>query len=86
MCPYLRARWNSDEQNGQQLLREIQAQGYRGGQSTLDGLLGRRRTGPRHSGPYARQTELASPVQPALRTSPRAVSWRLLRPASERTP
>jgi transposase len=83
--PYLRARWNSGEQNGQQLLREIQAQGYRGGQSTLYGLLGRWRTGPRHSGPYARQTELASPVQPALRTSPRAVSWRLLRPASERT-
>lgn len=83
--PYLRARWNSGEQNGQQLLREIQAQGYHGSQSTLYGLLGRWRTGPRHSGPYARQTELASPVQPSLRISPRAVSWRLLRPVAERS-
>lgn len=84
--PYLRERWNRGEQNGQQLLREICAQGYRGGQSTLYGLLGRWRSGPRHSGPYARQTELASPVLPALPTSPRAVSWQLLRPPRARTP
>jgi transposase len=84
--PYLRERWNRGEQNGQQLLREIHAQGYCGGQATLYGLLGRWRTGPRHSGPYARQTELASPVLPTLPTSPRAVSWQLLRPPGERTP
>jgi transposase len=84
--PYLRERWNRGEQNGQELLREIRTQGYRGGQSTLYGLLGRWRRGPRHSGPYARQTELASPVLPTLHTSPRAVSWQLLRPARERTP
>jgi transposase len=83
---YLRERWNRGEQNGQQLLREIRAQGYCGGQSTLYGLLGRWRRGPRHSGPYARQTVPASPVLPALRTSPRAVSWQLLRPPRERTP
>jgi transposase len=84
--PYLRTRWNRGEQNGQQLLREIRAQGYRGGQSTLYGLLGRWRSEPRHSGPYARQTEPASPVLPALPTSPRAVSWQLLRSPLERTP
>ena len=55
--PYLRERWNRGEQNGQQLLREICAQGYRGGQSTLYGLLGRSRHEPRHSGRSARQTE-----------------------------
>jgi transposase len=84
--PYLRQRWNRGEQNGQQLLRELRAQGYRGGQSTLYGLLGRWRRGLRHSGPYARQTEPAAPVLPALHTSPRAVSWQLLRPPRERTP
>jgi transposase len=84
--PYLRQRWNSGEQNGQQVLREIRAQGYRGGQSTLYGLLGRWRSGPRHSGPYARHTEPAAPVLPTLPTSPRAVSWQLLRPSCERTP
>ena len=67
--PYLRERWTSGEQNEKQLLRRIQAQGYHGSQSTLYDLLGRWRTGPRHSGPYARQTELASPVQPSLRIS-----------------
>lgn len=83
--PYLRERWNSGEQNGQRLLREIQAQGYDGSQSTLYGLLGRWRTGPRHSGPYARQTKRAAPVPPPLRISPRTVSWRLLCPETERS-
>ena len=84
--PYLRGRWNAGEQNGQQLLREIQAWGYRGSQSSLYGLLGRWRAGPRHSGPYARQTTLAPPLAPPLRLSPREVSWLLLRPAGNRTP
>ncbi len=84
--PYLRERWNSGEQNGKQLLREIQAQGYHGGESTLYGLLGRWRTGKRHSGPYAPQRELAPPVLPPLSIAPRVVSWRLLRPAAERSP
>lgn len=77
--PYLRERWNAGEQNGQQLLREIRAQGYRGSQSTLYGLLGRWRSGPRHSGPYAPQTTPALPLPPPLRISPREVSWLLLR-------
>jgi transposase len=33
--PYVRERWNSGEQNGKQLLREIRAQDYHGGESTL---------------------------------------------------
>lgn len=45
--PYLRERWNAGEQNGQYLLREIQAWGYRGSQSTLYGLLGRWRDAQR---------------------------------------
>jgi hypothetical protein len=39
--PSLRERWNAGAQNGQQLLRELREQGYRGSQSTLYGLLGR---------------------------------------------
>jgi transposase len=77
--PYLRERWNAGEQNGQQLLREIRARGYRGSQSTVYGLLGRWRSGPRHSGPYAPQTAPALPLPPPLRISPREVSWLLLR-------
>jgi transposase len=83
---YLRERWNSGEQNGQTLLRELRAKGYRGSQATLYGVLGRWRTGPRHSGPYARQATPAAPIPPPVRTSPRAVSWRLLQPAADRTP
>lgn len=77
--PYLRQRWNAGEQNGQQLLREIQARGYRGSQSTLYGLLGRWRRGPRHSGPYPRQAMPALPLPPPLHIAPREVSWLLLR-------
>jgi transposase len=84
--PYLRARWNAGEQNGQQLLRELRERGYRGSQSTLYGLLGRWRSGPRHSGPYARQTTPAAPLPPPLQISPRAVSWLLLHAAEARTP
>ncbi|HEX9035646.1 MAG TPA: ISL3 family transposase [Ktedonobacterales bacterium] len=84
--PYGRARWNAGEQNGQQLLREIRERGYRGGQATLYGLLGRWRPGPRHSGPYPRQVTLAQPVPPPLRTSAREVSWMLLKPASDLDP
>jgi transposase len=81
--PYLRERWNAGEQNGQQLLRELRERGYRGSQSTLYGLLGRWRTGPRHSGPYARQQAPAVPLPPRLRTSPREVSWLLLQPSED---
>lgn len=84
--PYLRERWNAGEQNGQQLLRELLARGYRGSQATLYGLLGRWRTGPRHRGPYARQVARAVPLSPPLRLSPREVSWLLLRAADARTP
>jgi transposase len=84
--PYLRERWNAGEQNGQQLLRELWERGYRGSQSTLYGLLGRWRTGPRHSGPYARQQAPAVPLPPTLRTSPRDVSWLLLQPSAELSP
>jgi transposase len=84
--PYLRERWNTGEQNGQQLLREIQAQGYRGSQATLYGLLGRWHVGARHSGPYPRQTTPAPPLPPPMRISPREVSWLLLRSADELTP
>jgi transposase len=86
--PYLRDRWNSGEQNGQTLLRELRAKGYRGSQATLYGFLGRWRTGARHRGPYgpyAPQPTLTMPIPPPLRTSPRAVSWRLLRPATDRS-
>ncbi|MBF6592208.1 MAG: ISL3 family transposase, partial [Ktedonobacterales bacterium] len=79
--PYLRERWNAGEQNGQQLLRELREQGYRGSQSTLYGLLGRWRTGPRHRGRYVRQPALAAPLPPPVRTSPREVSWLLLQPS-----
>jgi transposase len=84
--PYLRDRWNSGEQNGQTLLCELRAQGYRGSQATLYGFLGRWRTGARHRGPYgpyAPQPALTTPIPPPLRTSPRAVSWRLLRPETD---
>jgi transposase len=84
--PYLRERWNAGEQNGQQVLREIRAQGYRGSQSTLYGLPGRWRRGPRHSGPYRRQATPAAPLTPSLRISPREVSWLLLQPDHDRTP
>lgn len=84
--PYLRERWNSGEQNGQALLRELRTQGYRGSQATLYGFLGRWRTEPRHQGPYARQAVPAAPIPPSVRTSPRAVSWRLLQPEADRTP
>lgn len=84
--PYLRERWSSGEQNGQALLRELRTQGYCGSQATLYGFLGRWRTGPRHNGPYARQAAPAAPIPPPVRTSPRAVSWRLLRPEADRTP
>ena len=86
--PYLRDRWNSGEQNGQTLLRELRAKGYRGSQATLYGFLGRWRTGARHRGPYgpyAPQPALTTPIPPPLRTSPRAVSWRLLRPVADRS-
>lgn len=82
----LRERWNGGEQNGQTLLRGLRAKGYRGSRATLYGLLGCWRTGPRHSGPYARQAAPAAPIQPPIRTSPRAVSWRLLRPEADLTP
>ena len=81
--PYLRERWNGGEQNGQRLLREIREQGYGGSQATLYGLLGRWRLGPRHRGPYARQSTPAPPILPSLRTSPREVSWLFLRPADD---
>lgn len=84
--PYLRERWNAGEQNGQQLLRELREQGYHGSQATLYGLLGRWRTGPRHTGPYARQQQPAPPLPPPLHVSPREVSWLLLRPADDLTP
>ncbi|MGZ3678869.1 MAG: ISL3 family transposase [Ktedonobacterales bacterium] len=87
--PYLRARWNAGEQNGQQLLREIQAQGYRGGQATLYGLLGRWRVGPRHAGPYGPYTQPQVPavaLPPPMRIAPREVSWLLLRPVDDLTP
>jgi transposase len=84
--PYLRARWNAGEQNGQQLLRELRERGYRGSQSTLYGLLGRWRNGPRHSGPYLRQTMPAPPLPPPMRSSPREVSWLLLRAGDTLTP
>jgi len=81
--PYLRERWNGGEQNGQRLLREIREHGYGGSQATLYGLLGRWRSGPRHRGPYARQSTPAPPILPSLRTSPREVSWLFLRPADD---
>lgn len=84
--PYLRERWNAGEQNGQQLLREIRERGYRGSQATLYGLLGRWRTGPRHSGPYAPQQTPAPSLPPPLRISPREVSWLLLHPTEELNP
>lgn len=84
--PYIRERWNAGEQNGQQLLRELRERGYRGSQATLYGLLGRWRTGPRHSGPYARQPAPAPALPLPLHVSPREVSWLLLRPADDLTP
>jgi transposase len=84
--PYLRERWNAGEQHGQQLLRELRDRGYRGSQSTLYGLLGRWRTGPRHRGPYAHQPAPASPLPPPVRTSPREVSWLLLQPSEDLSP
>jgi transposase len=80
---YLRERWNAGEQNGQQLLRELRERGYRGSQSTLYGLLGRWRTGPRHRGRYAYESAPAAAVPPTIRTSPREVSWLLLQPSED---
>ena len=82
--PYLRERWNAGEQNGQQLLREIRSQGYQGSSSNLYSLLALWRVGPRHCGPYARQAVPAP--SPSLPTSPRTVSWLLLREDTERSP
>jgi transposase len=84
--PYLRERWTAGEQNGQQWLRELRERGYRGSPSTLYGLLGRWRTGPRHSGPNVRQQAPAVPLPAPLRTSPREVSWLLLQPCEDLSP
>lgn len=83
--PYLRERWNAGEQNGRQLLREIRGRGYQGSGSNLYSLLALWRVGPRHCGPYARQSVPAPAPPPSLPTAPRTVCWLLLREDAERS-
>ena len=83
--PYLRERWNAGEQNGQQLLRELRERGYQGSGSNLYSLLALWRVGPRHGGPYARQTASTPAPAPSLSTAPRTVCWLLLQEDTERS-
>lgn len=83
--PYLRERWNAGEQNGQQLLRELRDRGYQGSGSNLYSLLALWRVGPRHCGPYARQTVPTPAPAPSLSAAPRTVCWLLLQEDAERS-
>ena len=91
--PYLRARWEAGCQNSRQLWREVQAQGFAGGQETIRRLVVHWHTGRAHSGPQCQHvtTEPAPPhvppsAPPTRPWSPRQARWLLLKPEAKLTP
>jgi hypothetical protein len=77
VLPYLdhiTRRWNEGCQNGMELWREIQAQGYRGSYSSIRRALKHFRPGDRR-----RIAPAASPLPAARALSPRQAMWLLVR-------
>ena len=90
--PYLRERWQAGEHNSQQLWREIQAQGFKGGSETVRRLIVHWHTEDGRSGPPSKRkankpTSGRAPAAPATRLlSPRQARWLLLKPEAELKP
>lgn len=90
--PYLRERWQAGEENSQQLWREIQAQGFKGGSETVRRLTVRWHTERGRSGPPLKRQACKllarrAPPAPATRPmSPRQARWLLLKLEAELKP
>ena len=84
--PYLRERWQAGCQNSRQLWREVQRQGFGGGQETVRRLVVQWRTERGRPGPPRRNVAAAPLAQPApllsvtRPLSPRQARWLLVKP------
>lgn len=86
--PSLRRRWAEGCQNGVQLWRELQAQGFRGSRTPVSRWVPQRRTQPPATSPIAYRQSWTEPrpdttmagTQPPRVPAPRRLVWLLLRP------
>jgi hypothetical protein len=84
--PYLRARWEAGCQNSRQRWREVQAQGFAGGQETVRRLVVRWHTTRDQSGPAPVVVAQSAPPPVTPPWSPRQARWLLLKPEAKLTP
>ena len=84
---YLRARWAAGCHNALTLWRELQAQGYPGGKTTVRDYVQAWRTvppaRPGDASPTKSAAAIAARLQPAVPPSVREITWRLLRRPEE---